>query len=779
MKNTLRYLFLLILIVIISPVTQADVWSATSERAYVANYNSNSVSVIDTSANTVLATVAVGASPYGVTVNPSGTRVYVTNNNGATLSVIDTGTNTVVSTIPVGIWPHSAIVNPAGTRIYVTNYDGSINNVKVIDASTNTVVSTVTVGSHPSGISVNPAGTRVYVANTWDNTVSVIDTSTNTVVSTIAMGSEPLGVSVNPAGTRVYVTNRGSGTLSVIDTSSNTVVATITVGASPYIVSINPSGTRAYVANYNGNSVSVIDTSTNTVVATVAVSAGPQGLSVNPAGTRVYATNPGNNSVSAIDTSTNTVVSMVVVGASPYSLGNFIANIPILTATTTAVASSLNPSTSGSPVTFTATVTSGATGTVTFKDGSASLGTGIVSGGTATYSTSSLSLGSHAITAVYNGDNNYSTSTSSALTQTVDKIKIPTTTSLTASPDHSNYLNPVRFTANVSGTNPTGTVSFMDGTTTIGTDTLKNGSATYTMSSLGVGTHSISAVYSGDSNFSSSTSSVLTQTVNPASNIATTINIPANISGARTGTFKGEGKYSFFSVSMNAAEEATVFGTKALNKGTFKNSDNGVTGSFETTGFTLDGTPMLFYTWGGKCPGGFFLTQQSQGNDLATNVLSALDCNGEASKVAFTMNPASGDMGSTFYHSSDTISKAKPVEDRYYASDAVSGNFVGDGIFKFFSISMSLTNTSTALGTLSLPFGTFLNSDNNVTGKFETTGFAKDGTLLQFFTWKSSCSGGFFLTIVPQSANKLNVSVSDALDCNGSAGRVSFTMTRK
>jgi YVTN family beta-propeller protein len=47
--------------------------------AYISNLSSNNVSVIDTANNTVVTTVPVGASPFGVAVNPAGTFAYVTN----------------------------------------------------------------------------------------------------------------------------------------------------------------------------------------------------------------------------------------------------------------------------------------------------------------------------------------------------------------------------------------------------------------------------------------------------------------------------------------------------------------------------------------------------------------------------------------------------------------------------------------------------------------------------------------------------------------------------
>jgi len=93
-------------------------------------------------------------------------------------------------------------------------------------------------------------------------------------------------------------------------------------------------------------------------------------------------------------------------------------------ATTVTLTSSLNPSTSGKMVKFTATVvpqTSGTpTGNVTFKDGTTLLGTEALSGDRASVSTSTLTVGTHSITVHYVGDTNYKQGTSAVLTQTVN-----------------------------------------------------------------------------------------------------------------------------------------------------------------------------------------------------------------------------------------------------------------------------------------------------------------------------------------------------------------------
>ena len=186
-------------------------------------------------------------------------------------------------------------------------------------------------------------------------------------------------------------------------------------------------------------------------------------------------------------------------------------------ATSSSVASSQNPSTFGQPVTFTATVASSGgmpTGPVTFKDGSTMLGTGTLKAGAATLTTSTLAVGSHSITGVYGGSKNFASSTSPILTQVVNQAG--TSTAVTSSQDPSTFGQSLTFTATVtsSGGIPTGTVTFKDSSATLGTATLGGGQATISTSTLSIGSHPITAVYADSTDFSGSTSPVLTQVVN-------------------------------------------------------------------------------------------------------------------------------------------------------------------------------------------------------------------------------------------------------------------------
>jgi hypothetical protein len=139
-------------------------------------------------------------------------------------------------------------------------------------------------------------------------------------------------------------------------------------------------------------------------------------------------TAPGTYAVTANFTPQNTAEYSTLTGA---SAGNFVISKATPTVT---LSSSLNPSGVGKSVTFTATVPSSATGSVTFYDGATTLGTGTLSGGSVKLSTSALPAGSNSITAAYGGDSNNNAASSGALIQTVGSSGQTTPTITWATP---------------------------------------------------------------------------------------------------------------------------------------------------------------------------------------------------------------------------------------------------------------------------------------------------------------------------------------------------------
>jgi large repetitive protein len=217
------------------------------------------------------------------------------------------------------------------------------------------------------------------------------------------------------------------------------------------------------------------------------------------------------------------------VGYTYFGDANFIASSAGITQNVTkakssaAVVSSANPSVSSQSVTFTATVSAVApgagtpTGNVTFLANGNPIGIGMLVNGVATCTTSALPLGTTIISAGYAGDADFNLSVSSQIPQVVNQAA--TTTSVVGAPNPSTAGQSVTFTSTVvvtppgTGT-PTGTVQFAVDSVNVGAPVTLNGcgQATFTTSGLAAGNRTITAAYSGDTNFNGSTRT-FTQTV--------------------------------------------------------------------------------------------------------------------------------------------------------------------------------------------------------------------------------------------------------------------------
>ena len=230
--------------------------------AYVANVNTNSMSIIDISnpaSPTVVATSSTGAGPYSVFV--SGRYAYTANQNAGTISIIDISNPTspiTVATPSTGATPRSVFVS--GRYAYVANSGGS--SMSIIDISnpaSPVTVSTPSTGAGPQSVFVS--GRYAYVANNASSTMSIIDIKNPASAVTVATPSTGAGPqSVFVSGRYAYVANNSANTMSIIDVSnpsSPVTVSTPSTGAGPFSVFV--SGRYAYVANNSASSISILD----------------------------------------------------------------------------------------------------------------------------------------------------------------------------------------------------------------------------------------------------------------------------------------------------------------------------------------------------------------------------------------------------------------------------------------------------------------------------------------------------------------------------------------
>src|ERR1700722_467250 len=318
-----------------SQVAQAQ--SPTGPFAYVTNQSSNSVSVIDTSTNTLVTTIALctdcSLAPAGLAVTPDGSRVYVANRGNGTVSVIATSTNTISATIAIppcdcaSSSPAGVAITPDGTRAYVT--DTSRNAIEVIDTNPasltyNTVTTTITadVGNPDGPIAVTPDGSAAFYTF-GTGYVGRIDTSTNSHTTTILVGSNPTGIAVTPNNAFIYVTNNGGNTVSVIPNTFPTFspITSVTVGSGPYSVAFTPNSGFAYVVNVGSDSVSVINTTTQSVVATIPpICIFTNQIQTTPDGTQAYVADSECSRADVISTVSNTDTTHVPVGSGPFGV---------------------------------------------------------------------------------------------------------------------------------------------------------------------------------------------------------------------------------------------------------------------------------------------------------------------------------------------------------------------------------------------------------------------------------------------------------------------------
>jgi YVTN family beta-propeller protein len=271
-------------------------------------------------ADSVEGTISVGTRPMEIAITSDNATAYVTNYGSSNISVIDLATNLVTNTISVGRAPWGIALSSDNSKAYVVLTDD--NQVKVINLSTLTITNTISVGISPIEIALTPDGTSAFVTN-FVGTVSKINLATNLVTNTInlAAGSQPRGIAINPAGTKAYTANGGGG-VSEINLANNSVTNIVTTDSEIIDIVIDSDGNKAYATGYNLGNVEVIDLATSTVANRIPLSAGHTrswGIAIEPTEKYVYVSAV-SGSIEKIDTDTNLVVESIAVPSSSYYL---------------------------------------------------------------------------------------------------------------------------------------------------------------------------------------------------------------------------------------------------------------------------------------------------------------------------------------------------------------------------------------------------------------------------------------------------------------------------
>ena len=289
--------------------------SAHPAKVYVGNFKDNTVSVIDTDAGKVVATVPVAAGPHGMAITQDGRAVYISGDGSSSLDVIDTATDKVVKTINVGKTPNGIALTPDNKLLLVTVYGE--NRLAFVDTATQTVVATVAVPK-PHTVAISPDGKLAYVTvqEPGHFGLALIDLATRSLVRIVALEKTPRDGEFDYNGKAFYFTQAGLNSVQVLDPASNGIVAQIPTGVSPHFVS-RPRGSAFGIIVVQGpGELLLFDPATDQPARSVAVGKQPHWATTSSDGNKAYVTNEGSNDLTVVDLATGQTTT-VAVGNAP------------------------------------------------------------------------------------------------------------------------------------------------------------------------------------------------------------------------------------------------------------------------------------------------------------------------------------------------------------------------------------------------------------------------------------------------------------------------------
>lgn len=319
-------------------------FSAHASRAYVSNEDGQSVSVIATERQEVIATIEVGKRPRGLKLNADGTRLYVAVSglpkcpphvpdeecakqqrdlSADGIAIVDTRAHKLLRVLQAGSDPEQFDLSKDQQRMFVANEDSASASVVEIDSGK--VIERISVGREPEGVVVAPNGRWVLVTNESDNAVSIIDTTTFEVSKSVRVGKRPRDAAFTPDSRIAYVSGEFDASLYRIAVPEGEPVERVLQlreEARPMAVILDAPRNRLYLSTGRGKTIAVIDVRGKELqlVKEIEVGTRPWGLAMSEDGRFLYSANGPSNDVSVIDTKTLTVVKRIPVGKTPWGV---------------------------------------------------------------------------------------------------------------------------------------------------------------------------------------------------------------------------------------------------------------------------------------------------------------------------------------------------------------------------------------------------------------------------------------------------------------------------
>lgn len=313
-------------------------------RAYVSNEDGQTVSVLDTDKNEVIATIPVGKRPRGLKLNRDGSLLYVAVSGlpkcppsvpdeecaklkrdvqADGIATIDTATLKLTRVLKSGSDPEQFDISRDGKRLYISNEDSA--QASVLDTTSGAIIKSIPMGHEPEGVRVSPNGKWVIVTSETDSTVSIVDTHSLEVLKTAAVGVRPRDLAFTPDSKTIYVSGEGDASLSRLPIPAGepvTRVLQMRKEARPMGVVFDARRQRIYISTGHGGTIAVAEQHGDGVklLKEIAVGARPWGIALSRDGRRLYTANGSSNDVTVVDTSSLSVLKKVPVGKGPWGV---------------------------------------------------------------------------------------------------------------------------------------------------------------------------------------------------------------------------------------------------------------------------------------------------------------------------------------------------------------------------------------------------------------------------------------------------------------------------
>ena len=277
--------------------TQAA-YASDLNKLYVTEFNTNSISVIDTLTNTIITTIQVGLGPFGIAYDAPAHKIYVADSTSKELSVIDAQTDKLIHNIEMNETVQGVVYDPITGWILVT--DNSNNSLLELSDTYDIVANTIPVGIQPSSVAIDTDNGNAYVSNFVSGTVTMIDGLTNNPSWTANVGVHPYALAVDSNSSRLFVVNSGSNSVSVLNDLTGSFIAQITVNSAPAGIALDSVRGYVYVSASGSNTLWIFGLDNLKFIKSDEVGAFPLGVTLGGRLANIYVCNKNSNSIQDI-----------------------------------------------------------------------------------------------------------------------------------------------------------------------------------------------------------------------------------------------------------------------------------------------------------------------------------------------------------------------------------------------------------------------------------------------------------------------------------------------